>query len=145
MSNPSKEIPALGNREIYPSDDILVSYIGVNMELWNKVLAHTEENYKAITGEWRYYNDGKQWLFKLQHRKKTVFWAGLKDKSMRVTFYFGDKAEPEIMKSRLPAGMKEGYLAAKPFGSLRPITVILDGSVDPEVVYELIRLKTALK
>ncbi len=145
MSTSAKEIPALGNREIYPSDDVLVSHIGVNMDLWKKVLAHAESNYNAVTGEWRFYNDGKQWLFKLQHKKKTVFWASVKDNAMQVSFYFGNRAEPEIMASGLPAGVKDSYLTAKPFGSLRPITVILNGSVDPEVVYELIRLKTALK
>lgn len=145
MSNPAKEIPALWNKEIYPSDDVLVSHIGANMEIWKNVLAHAGSRYNAVTTEWRWYNDGKQWLFKLQHKKKTVFWASVKGNAMRVSFYFGDKAEPALMAGSLPAAIKDGYLAAKPFGNLRPITVILDGSVELEAVYELIRLKTALK
>ncbi len=145
MSTSAKETPALGNREIYPSEDVLVSHIGVNMELWKKVLAHAESNYKAVTGEWRYYNDGKQWLFKLQHKKKTVFWASVSEKAMMVTFYFGNKAENGIMAGSLPKEIREAYLESKPFGSLRPIRVRLDESADLNIVFELIRLKTSLK
>lgn len=140
-----KENPILGNKEIYPSDEVLASHIGDNMEAWKKVLEHASENYNEITGEWRYYNDGKQWLYKLQYKKKTVFWAGVKDNAMRITFYFGNKAEPAIQASSLPFQVKDEYMAAKPFSALKPITLRLDESADTMVVFELIRIKTLLK
>ena len=140
-----KEIPPLGNKEVYPSDDVLVSIIGPNIRIWQKVLANATDNYRNITSEWRYYNDGKQWLFKLQHKKKTVFWAGDRGNAMQVTFYFGNKAEQVIKESSLPDKIKEDFVTAKLFGSLRPITIRLDEFADLKVVFELIRLKTILK
>ena len=86
----------LGDKNIFPSDDILFSIIGDKKVVWEKVMSYVNENYKNITSEWRYYNDGKQWLFKMQQKKKTIFWIGVLKDTFRITFYFGNKAEPVI-------------------------------------------------
>jgi len=67
------------------------------------------KNCKNISGNWNYYNDGKQWLFKLVQKKKTVFWAGILSDTFRVTFYFGDKAESLIEASELPSNIKNNF------------------------------------
>jgi len=140
-----RELPVLGDKNIFPSDDIIFSLIGDKKIIWQTILEHANNNYKDIISEWRYYNDGKQWLFKLQHKKKTVFWAGVLKDTMRITFYFGNKAEPLIRNSSLPDTIKDNFASVKRFGTLKPITIPLHGLEDLEIIYKLIRLKTSLK
>ena len=140
-----RELPVLGDKNIFPSDDIIFTLIGDKKIIWQTILDHVNNNYKDIISEWRYYNDGKQWLFKLQHKKKTVFWAGVLKDTMRITFYFGNKAESLILNSSLPEKIRDNFASAKGFGPLRPITIPLHGPEDLAIIYELIRLKTSLK
>ena len=140
-----REIPVLGDKNIFPSDDVLSSIIGDKKIVWQKIMSFANENFKGISEEWRYYNDGKQWLFKLQYRKKTVFWVGVLKDTFRITFYFGNKAEPVILNSSLPQNIKDDFSAAKSFGTLRPVTITISGTNDLDVICELIRLKTSLK
>jgi len=139
------EKPVLGDRNVYPSDEILFSIIGDKRIVWEKIMNYVTENYFNITMEWRYYNDGKQWLFKLQHRKKTVFWISIIKNTFRITFYFGDKAEPLIEESKLPQEIKDGFRDAKRYGTIRPITFTISGIADLESIFKLIDIKAKLK
>ena len=102
MSEPEK--PVLGDKSIYPSDEFLQSILGDKMVFWQKLISYVKDNYKDISEEWRYYNDGRQWLFKMQRKKKTIFWASILKDTFRVTFYFGNKAESAIEEE--PASSK---------------------------------------
>jgi hypothetical protein len=139
------EKPVLGDKNIYPSDDILFSIIGDKRVVWEKILSYADENCKNITTEWRYYNDGKQWLFKMQQKKKTLFWTSVLKDTFRITFYFGDKAEPLIEESNLPQNIKDGFRDARRYGAIRPVTTIITGVHDLENIFQLIDIKTKLK
>jgi len=130
---------------IVPTDEIIFSIIGEKMELWKAFLNHAYGNYKDVSGDWHYYNDGKQWLFKFIQKKKTLFWASVIDGTFRITFYFGNKAEPEILKSDLNADIIDGFRNAKKYGSIRPVTIVLQEQSDVDSVYQLIRLKSKIK
>ena len=135
----------LGDKSVYPSEEILQSIIGEKMVLWQKIISYVKDNYKDITEEWRYYNDGKQWLFKMQQKKKTIFWAGVLKDTFRITFYFGNKAEPAIEESTLPQKIKDGFREAKRFGTLRPISTIVKENKDLDNILKLIDVKVKLK
>jgi hypothetical protein len=135
----------LGDRSVYPSEEILQSIIGDKMVIWQKIISYVKDNYKDITEEWRYYNDGKQWLFKMQQKKKTIFWAGVLKDTFRITFYFGNKAEPVIEGSTLPQKIKDGFRDARRFGTLRPISTIVKENQDLENILKLIDVKVKLK
>jgi hypothetical protein len=102
-------------------------------------------NYKDSSGEWRFYNDGKRWLFKMVHKKKTVFWSSLITGTFRITFYLGNKAESIIENSDLPQRVKEEFKNAKKYGLIRPVTFIIKGSEDVDNVLKMIDLKTKIK
>jgi hypothetical protein len=131
----------LTDPSIKPDDEIIKSIVGRKIDLWKSVLSHAEENYKEVSGSWNYYKDGKQWLFRFVQKKKTLFWAAVFEKSFRITFYFGDKAESLVLDSDLPETMKEGFRNAKRFGSIRPVSVVLSEKKDVENVIKLISLK----
>ena len=139
------ERPVLGDKSIYPSDEHIQSIIGDKMVMWKKLLAYVKDNYKDVTEEWRYYNDGKQWLFKIQFKKKTIFWASVFKDTFRVTFYFGDKAEAMIEGSLVPQKVKDDFRNAVRFGNLRPITTIVNENQDIDNIIKLIDVKVRLK
>jgi len=140
-----KVTPVLGDKSVFPSEEILQSITGEMMIIWKRIVDHAESNYKDITKEWRYYNDGKQWLFKLQYKLKTVFWSSVQDNTFRITFYFGNKAEHLLIESDLPDAIKEQFVSAKTFGTMRPVTFTLSEDTDIESIFKLIYLKTSIK
>jgi hypothetical protein len=139
------EKPVLSDKDVFPSDELLRSIIGDKMVLWLKLINYVKDNYKDITGVWRFYNDGRQWLFKIQQKKKTIFWASVLKDTFRITFYFGNKAEPFIEGSILPQEIKDSFRDARRFGTLRPISTIVKENQDFDNILKLIDVKVKLK
>ena len=137
--------PQLTDPLIEPDDDIITSIVGSRMDLWKSILSHAQVSYRDVSGSWNYYKDGRQWLFKFVQKKKTLFWAAVFEKTFRITFYFGDKAEPVILASDIPESMKEGFRNAKRFGAIRPVTVVLLEQSDVENIFKLISIKSKIK
>jgi hypothetical protein len=140
-----KEILVLNDKQIIPTDDYIFSLIGEKKILWQNIMRYTSENYKNISGSWNYYNDGKQWLYKLVQKKKTIFWAGILKDTFRITFYFGDKAEPVIDSSDLPQAIKDSFKTSRKYGAIRAITIKVLDSEDADNVLKLIAIKHKLK
>ena len=143
MAEPEKLV--LGDKSVYPSEDILFSIIGDKKIVWQKIMGYVNDNYKNVTEEWRYYNDGKQWLFKMQLKKKTLFWIGVLQDTFRITFYFGNKAEPVIAGSSLPDKIKEDFVSGPRYGKIRAISINISGTGDLENICKLVDLKAKIK
>ena len=135
----------LGDKQIIPDDDQIFSIIGDKKELWQKIMNHSVSNYENASGEWRYYNDGKRWLFKMVHKKKTLFWIGILEDTFMVTFWFGDKAEPVIEISDLPESIKDDFRKAKKYGAVRGLSIKMNDNTDADNVIKLIEIKSKLK
>ncbi len=128
-----------------PDDELIFSIIGEKKHFWLAIIGYTNENYSDISYGWNYYNDGKQWLFKLVQKKKTLFWAAMLSDTFRITFYFGNKAEPFIEESDLPALIKSGFKSAKRYGLIRPISFAVYDQSDVDNVLKLIGIKHKIK
>lgn len=135
----------LSDKQVVPAEDLISSIIGEKYLLWKTLLTFIDDNIKDASGSWNYYNDGKQWLFKMVQKKKTIFWAALQEDSFRVTFYFGDKAEPLLDQSKLPQRLKDDFKTTKRYGAIRAISVKLMHESDFEVIKELISVKLKIK
>ena len=140
-----KEVHILSDKTVIPTDDKIFSILGNRKELWQSIITYATENFKDTSGTWNYYNDGKQWLFKMVQKKKTIFWGGILQDTFRITFYFGDKAEPIIEASDLPTDIKNGFKNAKKYGAIRPITIKVFEHSDVENVLKLIVIKNKIK
>ena len=140
-----KENLILNDKTIIPDDDYIFTIIGDKKNFWQIIMNFAKENYKGISGSWNYYNDGKQWLFKLIQKKKTIFWAGILKETFRITFYFGDKAESVIDGSDLPQSIKDGFKTAKKYGLIRAVTIKVNDSSDVDNVLKLIAIKHKIK
>ena len=135
----------LSDKSMIPTDDYIFSIIGERKVYWVTIMKYLSENYPDSAGSWNYYNDGKQWLFKLVHKKKTVFWSSILTDTFRITFYLGNKAETIIENSNLPQSVKEEFKTAKRYGLIRPVSFIIRDKTDVDNVLKMIDIKTKLK
>jgi hypothetical protein len=140
-----KEILMLSDKEIIPTDEYIFSIIGEKKILWQNLMQFVSENHKDFTGTWNYYNDGKQWLFKMVWKKKTIFWATILQETFKITFYFGDKAESKIIESDLPQSVKDDFKTTRRYGKIRAISTKIFNASDLELIKKLILLKMEIK
>ena len=140
-----KETLVFSDRNIKPTDETIFSVIGDKKTFWHRIMNYMSEHYMDAAGTWNYYNDGKQWFFKMVLKKKTIFWLAVMRDTFRVTFYFGDKAEPVILSSDLPEPVKDDFIKGKHYGRIRAISTKVIRMEDIEVITKLIDIKVRLK
>lgn len=114
----------LKDQKIYPGTEVLKEALGKSYSVY-------EELFETITGkdyglvpEWRYYNDGKAWLCKVCHKKKTVFWLSVWEGGFfKTAFYFTEKTGAAIGSLEIDEGIKKSFKAHKPVGKLLPLAI----------------------
>jgi len=141
----TKEKFAFPDPDVKPDDQLILSKIGGKMKLWQAIMSFMSENYNESEGLWNYYKDGKQWLFKMVLKKKTVFWGTILDGGFRITFYFGGKDEPVIVASDLSDNAKQQYLTGPRYGKIRAVTTPVNELSDVRTVEKLVAIKVKLK
>jgi hypothetical protein len=132
----------LSDKSVTPTDEQIFSILGENRIHWQKLMHGIAEQFPEAKGEWNYYNDGKNWLFKMVRKKKTLFWIGVLSDTFRVTFYFGDKAEKLIHESNLTADLKEEFRNGKHYGKIRGLSVKITQAQDITHVFILAGIKS---
>jgi hypothetical protein len=142
---PETEKLILSDKQTIPTDKLISSLLGEKWKFWQEIIKFAEANYKDISFGWNYYNDGKRWLFKLVQKKKTIFWGGIYPDTFRITFYFGDKAEPSILASDLPDSVKNEFMTGKKYGKIRAISRKIFDENDVKIVMKVFDIKSRLK
>ena len=140
-----QEILILSDKNIIPTDEYIFSLLGEKKILWQGLMKYLSENHKDFSGTWNFYNDGKQWLFKMVCKKKTIFWSGILKDTFRITFYFGDKAESLIFESDLPQTLKDDFKTAKRYGKIRAVSTKIYTQADIELIKKLVSIKLKIK
>jgi hypothetical protein len=135
----------LTDKSVYPDDNLVFSIIGDNSIHWKKFLGSVREVYPASEEVWKYYNDGKNWLFRVILKKKTLFWMAVHEDTFRVTFYFGDKAESLIEKSSLPGEIKDTFKNGTRYGKIRPISFKVTSQEDVNNALIIAEIKAVMK
>jgi hypothetical protein len=135
----------LADKSVKPTNEIVFSIIGDKSALWQKTLSYLYDNYSDISEEWKYYNDGKSWLFRTLRKKKTLFWIRVLTDTFRIGFWFGDKAEIFIKQSDLPETIKNDFINAKRYKIGRGVSIIMSDYNDVENVIKLIQIKMKVK
>ena len=139
------EKPCLNDANEYPDDKILSRYLGKVKNTWDSFMGFIKESYPSFSGEWRYYNDGKNWLYKLTKKKKTICWISIYHNKFKTTFYFPDKAEDFITKSTLAKEYIDRFIYGKRYGKIRGITVEIEKPADLQTTKILIEIKEQVK
>ena len=135
----------LNDKSVTPTEDLVFSIIGDKRILWQQIMNYLQDNYRDITEVWKFYNDGKSWLFRTLKKGKTIFWIRVLEDTFRIAFYFGNKAEPIIEQSDLPESIKIDFRNAKRFNTIRGISIEMTDEDDAVNAIKLIELKLKIK
>ena len=139
------EKPFLNDKDEYPNDEVLSRYLGKVKNTWDSFIDFLDKSYPSFSGQWRYYKDGKSWLYKLTKKKKTISWISVYHNKFKTTFYFPDKAEELIKASKLKKEYIDQFINGKRYGKIRGITVEIKKSTDLNTTKTLIEIKEQVK
>ena len=139
------EKPCLNDKDEYPNDKVLRRTLGKVKDTWDAFIDFINESYPSFSGQWRYYNDGKSWLYKLTKKKKTISWISVYPNKFKTTFYFPDKAEELIKASKLKKEYIDQFIYGKRYGKIRGITVEIKKPTDLNATRMLIDIKEQVK
>ena len=82
------EIKQLTDPEIFPSQEVLKSALGKAYSVFEALESQLTQDEFALTFNWRYYNDYKEWLCKVAYKKKTIFWLSVRKGFFKTSFFF---------------------------------------------------------
>ncbi|HVN57566.1 MAG TPA: DUF3788 family protein [Bacteroidales bacterium] len=116
---------SLGEPSVYPDDELLEKLLGPAFPVYTGMVKELSGPGFDISCGWRYYNDGKSWLCKAVHKKKTVFWLSAREGFFRTTFYFTEKTGAPVEKLDISPAIKKSFSSAQHTGKLIPLTLIL--------------------
>jgi hypothetical protein len=139
------EKPCLNDKDEYPNDKVLRRTLGKVKDTWDVFIDFINESYPSFSGQWRYYNDGKSWLYKLTKKKKTISWISVYPNKFKTTFYFPNKAEELIKASKLKKEYIDQFIHGKRYGKIRGITVEIKKLADLSTTKTLIEIKEQIK
>ena len=110
----------LGDEKIYPDENVLKSVLEDSYKAYTSLLKLLEDN--EMTHEWRYYNDGKAWLCKIQNKKKTIIWMSVWNGFMNATIYFPKRLLDQVLNLDISQNQKDIIKATKDVGKSKPCT-----------------------
>jgi len=137
--------PCLNNKDEFPDDEVLSRHLGAAKRAWDSFLNLIKEDYPSFCGEWRYYNDGKSWLYKITKKKRTICWVSVRPKAFRTTCFFLDRAEDVIVASKLKKEYIDQFRQGKRYGKMRGVTVTIKKPADLNATKTLIDIKERVK
>jgi hypothetical protein len=136
---------ALRNAEIFPSDKVLKDTLGDVYDVLESFLATITNEAYLLSFEWRYYNDGKAWLCKVQHKKKTILWLSVWEGFFKVSFFFTEKHLEAIAALDISEAIKTELASAKPVGRLIPMIFNINNASQLEELLTVVHFKKTLK
>ena len=96
----------LRNADIEPTAEIIAAGLGAAYNVYTAFIKRLKE-YDVSLMDWRYYNDGKAWLSKGEYKwttargtnkVKPLFWLSVWEGFFRVSFFFSEKAQSELLE-----------------------------------------------
>ena len=135
----------LRDAEIFPSDRVLKDTLGDVYDVLESFLATITNEAYLLNIEWRYYNDGKARLCKVQHKKKTILWLSVWEGFFKVSFFFTEKHLEAIAALDISEAIKTELASAKAIGRLIPMIFNINNASQLEELLTVVRFKKTLK
>jgi len=139
------ETQLLRDQQIFPSKEVLENELGRSYLAFEELTKRLSDVKYGLTIEWRFYKDGKAWLCKVCHKKKTIFWLSVWDKYFKTTFYFTEKSGKGINELNIEEELKERFSRSKAIGRLIPLTININEKEQVKDVIKLVDYKKSLK
>lgn len=138
-------IMLLRDSNIFPSDDVLKEVLGEVYDVLASFIETISGKEYGLVLEWRYYNDGKAWLGKVQHKQKTVLWLSVWEGCFKTSFYFTEKHLTGIAALDISETIKEEFYKASPVGRLIPMILDINDRAQLDDLLRIVRFKKSLK
>jgi hypothetical protein len=136
------ETQLLRDPEIFPSREVLKNTLG---EVYDVLEAlETKLMQKEITSsfDWTYYKDGKSWLCKVAHRKKTIFWLSIWEGFFQTSFFFLERHLEGIAALQIK---ENSFTMAKEFGKMLPLIFKINKHEQIEDLLKMVEFKMKSK
>jgi len=136
----------LRDANIFPSGEVLQETLGDNIYsvLSSFLETITSEEYN-LSIEWKFYNDGKAWLGKITHKKKTILWLSVWNGFFKISFYFTEKHLEAIDELTISEVIKEEFCKMKPVGKLIPMIMNIAHKEQIQDLLTIVCFKMSLK
>ena len=139
------EVQLLREPEIFPSKEVLKDILGKVYGVLENLETQLSQGESALTFEWHYYNDGKSWLCKICHKKKTVFWLSIWNGFFKTTFFFLERHLESIAALDISEQIKEDFCRTKTVGKLLPMLIKIDRQEQLSDLLKVIEFKKKAK
>lgn len=137
---PEKDTFILNDPFDEPTEQRLKEFLHDRYEWLQIIRRYALSRDQGVMEIWKYYNDVKQWLFRLKNKKDTLCWIGFLPDTFRVTCYFSSKYENAIENSDLPVHLREAYQVTRD-QTFRPISIRMEHHEEVAIVCKLIDMK----
>lgn len=136
----------LRDADIFPSDKVLKDAFGENIySVLDSFLTTVASEAYGLNIDWRFYNDGKAWLAKITHKKRTILWLSVWSNFFKTSFYFTDKHLEAIAELNISYEIKEEFAKAKPVGKLISLIIDVNNKDQLADILTIVRFKKSLK
>jgi hypothetical protein len=136
-----KEIQRLCDPEIRPTDKVLADALGKVYTVYREFSQRLSGEESLWVPEWRYYNDGKAWLCKITHKKKTICWLSVWQGFFKVSLFFTAKTSEGVFNLPVDSAVKDEFRHNKPIGKLIPLVMRIRSKRQLKDVFILLRYK----
>ena len=133
----------LRDKELYPTEEVLQKVLMDSIQAYNQLVTTIAELQAEMI--WRYYNDGKAWLCKVQHKNKTIFWLSVWDGYFKTTFYFTEKNCQGIELLDIDQTIRNEFRNNKPIGKFLPLTLTIQNRKQLIDLLKIAEYKRGLK
>ena len=140
------ETQLLRDPGIIPSAEVLKNGLGDSVyEVFESLMSTVTGTEYGLIYEWNYYNDGKVWLCKASHKKKTILWLSVWEGFFKTSFFFTEKHLEGIAALDIAEYIKEDFCKAKPVGKLLPMIFNIFQKEQLKDLLKVITFKKGLK
>jgi len=139
------EIQLLREQEIYPSKEVLKNLLGQVYDVLEVFETQVTQGQLTLTFDWNYYRDGKSWLCKVCHKKKTVCWLSVWEGFFKISFFFLERHLEGIAALDISEQIKEDFCRTKPVGKFLPMLLNINKQEQLADLLKVIQFKKEAK
>lgn len=135
----------LRDSQIEPNENVLENTLGKDLfEVYKNLLQIISDEF-GFEYEWRFYKDGKAWLFKAVYKKKTIFWLSIWESFIKTSFYFTEKTRSGITDLQINETVKSDFANTDATGKLIPLILNIDRKEQLNDFHKIANYKKNLK
>lgn len=108
----------LSDKSLYPNEKVLRRVLGRSYQSFLALKELFDRN--EMHYEWRYYVDGKAWLFKVQRKKRTIVWMSAFKGFMKAAIYIPERHIDKVYTLPISEETKERIRTTQNVGKSKP-------------------------